>query len=177
VVILLTDGANNSGEMSPREAAEHAAALGVKVHTVLVGSPDGEMGGGGLFALRAPTDPALLEHIAARTGGMAFIATDKKSLENRFQRILDLMEKNRSSTGFGRLPAFRTAILRRPWFVSAGNASVADVAAEVAMTWKHAAHLVTWTHPFFWLALGCLLLVFASWFRGRFPPPGAGTGR
>lgn len=95
VVILLTDGANNSGEMSPREAAEHAAALGVKVHTILVGSPDGEMGGGGLFALRAPTDPELLEHIAARTGGMAFIATDKKALENRFQRILDLMEKNR----------------------------------------------------------------------------------
>ncbi len=95
VVILLTDGANNSGEMSPREAAEHAAALGVKVHTILVGSPDGEMGGGGLFALRAPTDPELLEHIAARTGGMAFIATDKKSLENRFQRILDMMEKNR----------------------------------------------------------------------------------
>lgn len=94
VVILLTDGANNSGQMSPREAAEHAAALGVKVHTILVGSANGEMGGG-LFALRAPTDPELLEHIAARTGGMAFIATDKKSLENRFQRILDLMEKNR----------------------------------------------------------------------------------
>ncbi|MBU1243799.1 VWA domain-containing protein [Myxococcota bacterium] len=93
VVILLTDGANNSGEMAPRESAEHAAALGVRVHTVLVGSPSGE--GGGLFGLRAPTDPELLEHIAARTGGMAFIATDKKALENRFQRILDLMEKNK----------------------------------------------------------------------------------
>jgi Ca-activated chloride channel family protein len=58
-----------------------------------VGSPSGE--GGGLFGLRAPTDPELLEHIAARTGGMAFIATDKKALENRFQRLLDLMEKNK----------------------------------------------------------------------------------
>ncbi len=95
VVILLTDGANNSGVMEPRDAAEHAAAMGVIVHTVLVGSPEGELGGRGLFSLRAPTDPDLLEHIAARTGGMAFIATDKKALENRFQRILDLMEKNK----------------------------------------------------------------------------------
>lgn len=28
------------------------------------------------------------------------------------------------------------------------------------MTWKHAAHLISWTHPFFWLTLGCLLLIF-----------------
>ena len=94
VIILLTDGANNSGEMGPKEAARYASALGVKIHTILVGNP--RAGGGlGFFIQRAPVDPELLEYISAQTGGNSYLATDKQALKERFQRILNKMKKNK----------------------------------------------------------------------------------
>jgi len=97
VIILLTDGDNNSGEMKPMEAAKYAAALGVKIHTILMGNPNDKSGGLGFFFARAPVNPKLLEQISATTQGMAYQAIDKAALEQRFNKILDKMKKTKFS--------------------------------------------------------------------------------
>ncbi len=113
VVILLTDGANNAGILMPRKAAEFARTLGVRIYTILVGYSDRQRPS---FAFRRyPVDPKLLEEIAATTGGTPYTAADVGALRNRFQRILDSLQKDV-------LPA-RYVESRRPvqqWFVTAG---------------------------------------------------------
>ena len=96
VVILLTDGDNNSGNISPIQAATFAQKLGVKIYTILAGARDSaaeedDRGGGG----RYPTNPKLLEEIASMTGGMPYLATDTGALSKRFQSILEDLEKSR----------------------------------------------------------------------------------
>lgn len=109
VVILITDGDSNSGTVSPLEAAKMAADLGVQVYTILVGRECAEPGGcpvpfpaGTDFFgnkvyrnVRIPTDPELLEAIATRTGGKAYRATDRASLEGNLQDVLEELEKSR----------------------------------------------------------------------------------
>jgi Ca-activated chloride channel homolog len=94
VVILLTDGANNAGEMGPKEAAQYASTLGVKIHTILMGNPN-KNSGFSLFGRQAPVDPRLLEYISSKTGGISYLATDKRALEKRFQKLLDKMKKTK----------------------------------------------------------------------------------
>jgi len=96
VVILLTDGDNNAGNISPIQAATFAQKLGVKIYTILAGARDSaaeedDRGGGG----RYPTNPKLLEEIASMTGGMPYLATDTNALVKRFQSILGDLEKSR----------------------------------------------------------------------------------
>lgn len=101
VVLLLTDGENNRGAVDPRTAAEAAAALGVKVYTIGVGT-EGEARvptGRGLSGLRYEVvpvriDEALLREIAAKTGGRYFRATDAAALERIFRQI-DALERTR----------------------------------------------------------------------------------
>ncbi|HEY3933619.1 MAG TPA: VWA domain-containing protein [Gemmatimonadales bacterium] len=95
VILLLTDGVNNRGVIDPRTAAETAAAFGIKVYTVGIGS-EGEA--------RVPTqrdangtyryenmpveiDEALLQDIAQRTGGAYFRAKDSQALTSIFQQV------------------------------------------------------------------------------------------
>ncbi len=98
VVILLTDGDNNAGNISPIQAATFAQKLGVKIYTILAGAHDSAAeqdddtrGGGG----RYPVNPKLLEEIASMTGGMPYLATDTNALVRRFQSILEDLEKSR----------------------------------------------------------------------------------
>ncbi len=96
VVILLTDGDNNSGNISPLEAAKMAQALGVKVYTILAGTNDSaddpsEAQGG----RRHPVNPKLLEQIATMTGGSPYMASDTQALARRFQAILEDLEKSK----------------------------------------------------------------------------------
>src|SRR5690606_31384772 len=72
VIILLTDGDSNAGNVSPEQAAGIAKRLGVKVYTILMGSPDSDgspsvtrLFGGPSF----PVNPELLQRIAESTGG------------------------------------------------------------------------------------------------------------
>ncbi len=100
VVILLTDGNNNSGNVTPSQAARYASAMGVKVFTILMGPRDDQVAGGRdpfgrpiQVQRRHAVNPKLLESIAQKTGGKAFLATDTRALEKNFESILDELEK------------------------------------------------------------------------------------
>ena len=102
-IILLTDGDSNAGSIAPDYAAHLAQAQGVKVFTVQIGNGDDVdvQDGVDLFGQpkfvreHFPVNPELLRRIASTTGGDAFIATDKKGLEQSMHAILDKLEKTR----------------------------------------------------------------------------------
>jgi Ca-activated chloride channel family protein len=94
IVILLTDGMNNSGRISPLAAAEAAKALGVKVYTVAVGvrgeAPipvKDNFGNTRLVMAKVDVDEKTLQSIAALTGGSFFRATDTDSLKEIYEQI------------------------------------------------------------------------------------------
>ena len=94
VIILVTDGVNNRGEIQPMDAAEMAKALSVKVYTIGVGStgmarfPINDPVYGKTYAnLQVEIDKASLKKIAATTKGLYYRATDRPSLEEIFQDI------------------------------------------------------------------------------------------
>ena len=100
VVILLTDGDNNSGTISPAKAADFAKELEIKVYTILIGKggpvpfPAGkDIWGQTVYQNRTvPTNPKLLEEIAEKTGGHAYRAQDKEELDAKLQEVLDTLE-------------------------------------------------------------------------------------
>jgi Ca-activated chloride channel homolog len=101
VILLLTDGVNNRGAIDPRTAADAAAAFGIKVYTVAVGThgeariPTGRgLSGFRYEMLPVEIDEVLLREIAAKTGGRYFRATDTESLNRIFQQI-DQLERTR----------------------------------------------------------------------------------
>lgn len=98
IVILLTDGRNNAGQVSPLQAAEAAKALGVRVYTIGVGG-DGGGGGGGLFGLfsagRSDLDERTLLNIARTTGGQYYRASNMSALEEVYKTI-DQLEKSKA---------------------------------------------------------------------------------
>ena len=84
-MILLTDGENNAGMVTPQEAGELAANYGIRVYTIMAGT--GEMLG---FGFRRALDDRQLRHIAEVTGGKHFRAQDEKSLEGIYAEIDEL---------------------------------------------------------------------------------------
>lgn len=102
VVILLTDGRNNSGIVSPEDAAEMARTLGVKVYTIGAGTignapvPTRDFFGKKIYVQqRVDIDEKLLKHIANITSGKYFRATNEKSLESIYDDI-NRMEKTKT---------------------------------------------------------------------------------
>lgn len=101
VIVLLTDGENNSGSITPLMAAEAAAALGIRIYAIGVGSkgtapmPAIDAWGRKTF-VQAPVkiDEELLRSIADMTGGLYYRATDKESLSDIYDRI-NSMEKTK----------------------------------------------------------------------------------
>lgn len=99
VVLLLTDGENNKGLIDPRTAARTAAAYGIKVYTIGVGTigeapiPTGRGVGGFRYEmLPVRIDEPLMREIAQNTGGRYFRATDTEALSRIFGQI-DQLEK------------------------------------------------------------------------------------
>lgn len=99
VIILLTDGVNNTGAVGPLTAAEMAAEFGIRVYTIGVGTRGtAPMPARGVFGQQSTVqvpveiDEEVLEDIAHTTGGQYFRATDKESLRNIYAEI-DQMEK------------------------------------------------------------------------------------
>lgn len=131
VVILLTDGVNNRGTIDPRTAAKAAAALGVRVYTIGIGTegmapvPVGR----GVFGLRYETravelDEPLLEFIAQTTGGRYFRAKDGQALQRIYSQI-DALERS---------PIHATRYVRyREWYRWPLGAALLALLAELAL--------------------------------------------
>ena len=102
VVILLTDGVNNRGEISPQMAAEIAKTYGVRVYTIGVGkegmAPYPVMTPWGVEVqnVKVEIDEKLLSEIAESTGGRYFRATDNTKLAEIYSEI-NKMEKARTT--------------------------------------------------------------------------------
>ena len=102
VVILLTDGVNNSGEISPQTAAEIAKTYGIRVYTIGVGAngmapyPVMTPWGMDIQQMKVEIDEDLLKGIADLTGGRYFRATDNTKLSEIYSEI-NKMEKARTT--------------------------------------------------------------------------------
>jgi Ca-activated chloride channel family protein len=98
VLVLLTDGENNAGDIEPMTAAELCRTLGIKLYTIGMGTrglaPMPVKTPFGMQMVRQPVtiDEDLLRRMAEVTGGQYFRATDSSSLEGIYTRI-DAMEK------------------------------------------------------------------------------------
>lgn len=123
VIVLLTDGANNRGQINPMQAAEAAAALGIRVYTVGVGQegpapfprldprtgqPIRDRAGKMTFGQAPPDlDLPMLQAIADRTGGRFFHARNTDELETVYAEI-DALEKTEVD--------LQTSAVYRDWF-------------------------------------------------------------
>lgn len=101
VVILLTDGSNNRGDIDPMTAAEIAKTFGIRVYAIGVGSYSEEVPvpiytpyGVQRGTMRSEFDESTLRNIAQMTGGEYFRATDNNSLKAIYQQI-DQLEKTK----------------------------------------------------------------------------------
>ena len=97
VVVLLTDGRSNRGEIDPLTAAQMAQALGVRVYTIGAGSRgtarvpvDDPLMGRRYATVRVDVDEETLAEVASITGGQYFRATDTESLASIYQEIDEL---------------------------------------------------------------------------------------
>ena len=100
VVILLTDGSNNSGDLSPLTSAQIAKSLGIRVYTIAVGTNGVapypmQVGGTTQYVnMRADVDTHTLSQIAAQTDGNFYRATNTQELKKIYQDI-DKLEKTK----------------------------------------------------------------------------------
>ena len=135
VIVLLTDGENNRGSVDPRTAAQAAAAFGIRVYTIGVGTeglapvPVGQ----GLFGLRYENRPVridedLLRDVASTTGGRYFRARDAAALARIYEQIDQLERAPVQARSYVRFTE------RYPWPL---GLAVLALAAELAlMAWR-----------------------------------------
>lgn len=103
VIILVTDGASNAGNISPEQATMFAQTLGIKIYTVLIGVQDVAQVATGwdffnkqIFGTQSvPINRDLLVQMSEKTKGAFFEATDRPGLESSFHSILDALERSR----------------------------------------------------------------------------------
>jgi Ca-activated chloride channel family protein len=105
-LILVTDGENNAGNLSPEEAAALAREFDIKVYPILVGKggqvpfPTRSVLGGTSYTLRrVDVNPKLLKEVARVARGQFFTAENPHALETSFQEILERLEKTRLDAG------------------------------------------------------------------------------
>ncbi len=120
-IVLITDGANNTGSPSPFVAAEAARAIGVRIHTIGVSAPDTAGLDDGFIWRQGRTpdrltssDERVLRRIADRSGGEYFRATDPETLE-RVMDQLDPLERREV-----RINETRDYQELFPWFLGPG---------------------------------------------------------
>jgi Ca-activated chloride channel homolog len=121
IIILCTDGASNSGKISPVEAAENAKTLGIKIYTIAIGTEEGRVSSDIQRFARQEFDLPTLRKIAAITGGEHYHAKSAEQLAEYFKTI-DQLEKSEtiSRTVVEDVELF-------PWFL--GAAVVASLVA------------------------------------------------
>lgn len=132
VVILLTDGVNNTGEISPQMAAEIAKTYGIRVYTIGVGAmgtapyPVQTPFGIELQQVEVEIDEPLLQDIADQTDGKYFRATDNTKLLEIYSEI-NKLEKNK--TLVDSFPVYKELFM---WFALI---ALAALAAELFLKW------------------------------------------
>ncbi|MCY1020845.1 vWA domain-containing protein [Pyxidicoccus sp. MSG2] len=107
VVVLITDGDNNAGKISPMDSANMAHSLNVPIYTILVGKggkvpfPQGtDLFGNTVWReTEIPINPELMQDIADRTGGEYYRATDPEGLRAGLQKVLDSLERSKLMEG------------------------------------------------------------------------------
>ncbi|XXF76517.1 VWA domain-containing protein [Myxococcaceae bacterium GXIMD 01537] len=107
VVVLITDGDNNAGKISPLDSATMAKALHIPIYTILVGKggkvpfPQGQdlFGNTVWRETEIPINPELLQDISDRTGGEYYRATDPEGLKRGLQKVLDALERSKLMEG------------------------------------------------------------------------------
>ncbi len=109
IVILLTDGENNAGEITPEVAGELAATYGIKVYTIMAGT-----GGRDFFNRRLPIDDTVLREIAEKTSGKFFTARTADALAKIYAEIDQLERTRTEERNF-----VRWGDLSHPWMLAA----------------------------------------------------------
>lgn len=97
IIVLITDGASNSGKISPVEAAENAGILGIKIYTVAIGTKEGRVDPSIMRFPYQEFDIPTLQKIASVTGGEHYWAQNLESLKQTFTTI-DNLEKTEAKT-------------------------------------------------------------------------------
>ena len=95
IVVLVTDGASNSGPLAPLQAARAAGPLGVRIYTIAIGTEEGRLDPSDVVQPRQEYDAPTLREIARITGGEFFEASTMASLRRTFSNI-DNLEKSES---------------------------------------------------------------------------------
>jgi len=120
VVILLTDGVNNAGEIDPQTAAELARSYGIKVYCIGVGSPtpvtviqNDPVWGPRPQTVSADFDPKTLEDISNLTGGKSYSAGDGEALKRIYDEI-NRMEPTHFKTSRHTVYSERAALFLLP---------------------------------------------------------------
>ncbi len=125
IIVLLTDGASNSGKIAPIEAAEFAKTLGIKIYTIAIGTPDARVDPSIQAFPYQEFDLPTLRKIASLTGGEHYYAKDLESLKSTFSTI-DRLEKTDAKS----LSVIEDKELF-PWFV--GFTLLAALASAVVL--------------------------------------------
>ena len=168
VILLLTDGENNKGLIDPRTAAATAAAFGIKVYTIGVGTigeapiPTGRgLGGFRYELLPVRIDEPLLQEIAQKTGGRYFRAKDSEALSRIFRQIDELEKTPIQVTRYTRYDETTRPLILLGLGALALELLLGDHAGGAgAMTFD--APLLLLLAPVLALAFGC-----AAWFARR----------
>jgi Ca-activated chloride channel family protein len=127
VVLLLSDGANTTGDATPLDAADQAAKAKVPVYTVALGTDAGTITitapDGAERLYRVPPDPDTLRAVAQTTGGKFFAAADAKSLQSVYSKIgsqvgteIEQRELTAVLTGAGAVLLLGGSALSLAWF-------------------------------------------------------------
>jgi Ca-activated chloride channel family protein len=90
-ILLISDGAQTVGRVTPVQAARRARSAGVPVYTVALGTPDGvverRLPGGFTERIRVPPDPAALRQVADASGGEFFAVPDREGLSRVYDEL------------------------------------------------------------------------------------------
>ncbi len=90
-ILLVSDGAQTIGSITPTAAARRAKAAGVPIYTVSLGTPDGvitqKLVGGYTERIRVPADPTTLQQVAQLSGGQAFTAATDADLKKVYSDL------------------------------------------------------------------------------------------
>ena len=134
VLVLLTDGANSTGALGPRQAAGLAAESGIRIYAIGLGGSVGTEGSGGFRLDRAAADldPDTLRAVAATTGGHYFQATDARELAEVYaalDRLEPTIRDNRT---------YRSATELYPWPAGAALLLSAVLAALLVLRQRDA---------------------------------------